>query len=125
MTLGSAAGICFAVDAVFLRGLAVAVEPFDTVTVATNVAGFAIASMVGNLAIQRGFQLAPLRHVLPAMAATEPVAAFACGWVFYGERLQSGTVGVLSMLGGLTVMIVGVVLCALREAPLRPVAAPA
>ena len=120
IALGAAAGVCFAVDAVFLRGLAAALSPFDSVTVATNAAGFAVASAVGNLAIQRGFQLAPLRHVLPAMAATEPVAAFACGWVLFGERLQPGTVGVASVVGGLLLMVTGVVLCALRG----PVAAP-
>ena len=114
IALGAAAGVCFAVDAVFLRGLAAALSPFDSVTVATNAAGFAVASVVGNLAIQRGFQLAPLRHVLPAMAATEPVAAFACGWVLFGERLQPGPVGVLSVVGGLLLMVTGVVLCALR-----------
>ena len=114
IALGAAAGVCFAVDAVFLRGLAAALSPFDSVTVGTNAAGFAVASVVGNLAIQRGFQLAPLRHVLPAMAATEPVAAFACGWVLFGERLQPGAVGVLSVIGGLLLMVTGVVLCALR-----------
>ena len=114
IALGAAAGVCFAVDAVFLRGLAAALSPFDSVTVGTNAAGFAVASVVGNLAIQRGFQLAPLRHVLPAMAATEPVAAFACGWVLFGERLQPGPVGVLSVVGGLLLMVTGVVLCALR-----------
>jgi drug/metabolite transporter (DMT)-like permease len=113
IALGAAAGVCFAVDAVFLRGLAAALTPFDGVTVATNAAGFAAASVVGNLAIQRGFQLAPLRHVLPAMAATEPIAAFACGWVLFGERLQAGPVGVVSVVGGLLLMVSGVVLCAL------------
>ena len=123
IVLGAAAGTCFAVDAVFLRGLASAVAPFDIVTVGTNVVGFAAASAVGNLAIQRGFQLAPLRHVLPAMAATEPVAAFACGWVLFGERLQPGVVGVASVVGGLLLMVSGVVLCALRGTP-PPVVSP-
>jgi drug/metabolite transporter (DMT)-like permease len=115
IVLGAAAGTCFAVDAVFLRALASSVAPFDPVTVAANVAGFAVASMAGNLAIQRGFQLAPLRHVLPAMAATEPIAAFACGWVLFGERLQPGLVGITSVIGGLLLMVTGVMLCALRE----------
>jgi drug/metabolite transporter (DMT)-like permease len=120
IVLGSAAGICFALDAVFLRGLAATLSPFDAVTVATNLAGFAAASGVGNLAIQRGFQLAPLRHVLPAMAATEPVAAFACGWVIFGERLHPGAVGVAAVIGGLMFMVAGVVLCALRGAVAAP-----
>lgn len=117
IVLGAAAGTCFAVDAVFLRGVAEALSPFDTITVATNVVGFAAASAAGNLAIQRGFQLAPLRHVLPAMAATEPVAAFAAGWVVFGERLHPGPVGVAAVVGGLLLMVTGVVLCALRGTP--------
>ena len=125
IALGAAAGVCFAVDAVFLRGLAAALNPFDTVTVTTNATGFAVASVVGNLAIQRGFQLAPLRHVLPAMAATEPVAAFACGWVLFGERLHPGPVGVAAVVGGLLIMVTGVVLCALRGPLPTPPAAPA
>lgn len=115
IVLGAAAGTCFALDAVFLRGLAAALSPFDTVTVATNLAGFAAASALGNLAIQRGFQLAPLRHVLPAMAATEPIAAFACGWVIFGERLQPGPIGVASVVGGLLLMVVGVLMCAVGD----------
>jgi drug/metabolite transporter (DMT)-like permease len=116
IALGSAAGVCFAVDAVFLRGAAASLQPYDTVTLLTNAAGFAVASAVGNLAIQRGFQLAPLRHVLPAMAATEPVAAFACGWVLFAERLQAGVVGVTGVVGGLVLLVSGVVLCA-RSSP--------
>jgi drug/metabolite transporter (DMT)-like permease len=113
ITLGGAAGTCFALDAVFLRGLAGTLSPFDTVTVLTNAAGFAAASLLGNLVIQRAFQIAPLRHVLPAMAAAEPMAAFASGRLLFDERLQSGVVGVLAVTGGLALMLVGVVLCAL------------
>ncbi|HEY6796209.1 MAG TPA: DMT family transporter [Kineosporiaceae bacterium] len=119
--LGAAAGACFAVDAAFLRGLATAVEPFEPVMLTLNVAGFAAASAVGNLTIQRGFQLAPLRHVLPAMAATEPVAAFSCGWLLFGERLQAGPVGVTGVVGGLVLMVVGVLLCALQGPAARAV----
>jgi drug/metabolite transporter (DMT)-like permease len=111
IALGGAAGTCFALDAVFLRGLAGTLSPFDTVTVLSNAAGFAAASLLGNLVIQRAFQLAPLRHVLPAMAAAEPMAAFASGRLLFDERLQSGLVGVAAASGGLALMLVGVVLC--------------
>ena len=63
--MGAAAGVCFALDAVFLRGLTAALSPFDRIGVLINLAGFAVASVLGNLVIQRGFQMAPLRHVLP------------------------------------------------------------
>ena len=112
--LGSAAGACFAVDAVFLRQLATAFEPLDVPTLVANGVGFAVASSVGNLAIQRGFQLAPLRHVLPAMAATEPLVAFAAGWLLFGERLQDGARAVPAIGGGLVLLVAGVLLCALR-----------
>jgi drug/metabolite transporter (DMT)-like permease len=115
MVLGAAAGTCFALDAVFLRGLAGTLVPFDTITVLANLAGFSVASVLGNLVIQRAFHLAPLRHVLPAMATAEPLAAFACGWILFGERLHSGPYGVLAVNGGLVAMVIGVVLCSSRS----------
>jgi drug/metabolite transporter (DMT)-like permease len=121
IALGASAGICFALDAVFLRGLAGSLSPLDTTVVAINGAGFAAASVLGNLLIQRAFQIAPLRHVLPAMAAAEPLAAFLCGRLIFGERLQSGLVGSLAVGGGLALMVVGVILCALgTKAPVPP-----
>jgi drug/metabolite transporter (DMT)-like permease len=120
MVLGAAAGVCFALDAVFLRGLAGTLSRFDTVTELTDAAGFAAASVLGNLVIQRAFQIAPLRHVLPAMAAAEPMAAFACGRILFGERLQSGPTGVLAVTGGLAMMAAGVVLCSIRPPQRRP-----
>jgi len=116
IALGGAAGTCFALDAVFLRGLAGSLAPFDLVTALTGAAGFAAASVLGNLTIQRAFQIAPLRNVLPAMAAAEPLAAYACGRLLFGEPLQSGPIGVLAVNGGLALMVAGVVLCALAPA---------
>ena len=126
LVMGAAAGVCFALDAVFLRGLTAALSPLVLFTLLINVAGFAVASLLGNLVIQRAFQLAPLRHVLPAMAAAEPVTAFLCGRYVFGERLSSGVSGVLGVGGGLLLMVCGVILCALgRPAPAAPALAPA
>jgi drug/metabolite transporter (DMT)-like permease len=122
VVLGAAAGICFAVDAVFLRGLAGAFSPLLPVTLVINVAGFVMASVLGNLVIQRAFQMAPLRQVLPAMAAAEPLTAVLVGRFLFDERLQSGLVGTLAVWGGLGLMIVGVVLCALGQ--VRPAVPP-
>jgi drug/metabolite transporter (DMT)-like permease len=120
VVMGAAAGVCFALDAVFLRGLTAALSPFDRIGVLINLAGFAVASVLGNLVIQRGFQLAPLRHVLPAMAAAEPITAFLCARYVFGEHLNSGVVGALGVGGGLLLMVCGVVLCALgRITPAR------
>jgi drug/metabolite transporter (DMT)-like permease len=122
IVMGAAAGACFALDAVFLRGLTVALSPLDAVGLVISVAGFAVASLLGNLVIQRGFQMAPLRHVLPAMAAAEPVTAFLCGRYVFGEHLQTGVTGALGVGGGLVLMVCGVVLTAFG--PVRPAAAP-
>jgi drug/metabolite transporter (DMT)-like permease len=121
MLLGVAAGSCFALDAVFLRDLADAFAPADLLRLAADGAGFALTSVVGNLAIQRGFQLAPLRHVLPAVAAAEPIMAFCCGWLVFGERLRSGWVGVVAVGAGLALLVTGVLACVLHPgAPPRP-----
>ncbi len=117
IVMGAAAGVCFALDAVFLRGLTATLSPIVLLPLLINLAGFGVASLLGNLVIQRAFQLAPLRHVLPAMAAAEPVTAFLCGRFVFGERLQGGLTGALGVGGGLLLMVCGVVLCALGRAP--------
>ncbi len=113
VVMGAAAGVCFALDAVFLRGLTAALSPIVLFTLLINLAGFGVASLLGNLVIQRAFQMAPLRHVLPAMAAAEPVTAFLCGRYVFGERLQSGVSGAVGVGGGLFLMVCGVILCAM------------
>ncbi len=126
IVMGAAAGICFALDAVFLRGLTAGLSPLVLAPLLINLAGFGVASLLGNLVIQRAFQMAPLRHVLPAMAAAEPVTAFLCGRYIFGERLQGGLSGALGVGGGLLLMVCGVVLCALGRPPApRPAALPA
>jgi drug/metabolite transporter (DMT)-like permease len=122
VVMGGAAGVCFALDAVFLRGLTASLSPLVLFILLINLAGFGVASLLGNLVIQRAFQMAPLRHVLPAMAAAEPVTAFLCGRFVFGERLQSGVSGALGVGGGLVLMVIGVVLCAVgRPVPrVRP-----
>jgi drug/metabolite transporter (DMT)-like permease len=112
IVLGAAGGACFAIDAVFLRDFAEVVNTYNVVREAADVAGFAVTSIVGNLALQRGFHLAPLRHVLPAMSAIEPLAAFGCGWLVFGERLHAGPLGVVAVPAGLALMIMGVLACA-------------
>lgn len=114
--MGGAAGVCFALDAVFLRAAAASLSPVDHPVLLLNGTGFAVASLLGNLVVARAFQSAPLRHVLPGLAAAEPVTAFACGRLVFGEPLQGGTIGALAVGAGLLLMLVGVVLCALGSA---------
>ncbi len=116
ITLGASAGVCFALDAVFLRGAAASLSPLDQPTFLINAAGFASASLLGNLVIARAFQSAPLRHVLPAMAAAEPLTAFLCGRLVFGERLAGGPLASVAVGSGLALMMIGVILCALGRA---------
>src|SRR3954452_23215865 len=126
VVMGAAAGVCFALDAVFLRGSTASLSPVVPFTLLINVAGFAVASLLGNLVIQRAFQMAPLRHVLPAMAAAEPVTAFLCARFIFDEHLSSGASGVVGVSVGLFLMVCGVVLCSMgRPTPAAPVPAPA
>lgn len=109
LIMGATAGACFALDAVFLKGLAdVAGEP-DVVAVVVDVAGFAAASALGNLVVQRAYQLAPLRFVLPAVTAGDPLAAFVIGRLVLHERLQGGPAASLAVAAGLLAMAVGII----------------
>ena len=126
VVMGAAAGVCFALDAVFLRGLTAALSPLVPFNLIINLAGFAVASLLGNLVIQRAFQMAPLRHVLPAMAAAEPVTAFLCARFVFDEHLSSGASGIVGVSVGLFLMVCGVVLCSMgRPTPAAPVPVPA
>ncbi len=128
LALGASAGVCFALDAVFLRAVAGTLEwplprgLLGDAVLLVNAFGFAIASLLGNLVISRGYQRAPLRQVLPGLAAAEPLAAFLCGRLVFGEHLNGGPHGVAAVVGGLGLMLVGVVMCALGSAARRPAA---
>jgi drug/metabolite transporter (DMT)-like permease len=124
MLLGAAAGACFAVDAVFLRDITEAFSQRDALRVVVDVAGFALTSVVGNLTMQRGFHLAPLRHVLPSMAASEPITAFFCGWLLFGERFHAGWAASAAVGVGLLCVVVGVLVCSLSPSA-RPADSPA
>ncbi|MBK6873640.1 MAG: DMT family transporter [Kineosporiaceae bacterium] len=121
LLMGAAAGACFALDAVFLRAAAASLSPLDRPVLVLNGFGFAAASLLGNLVVARAFQSAPLRHVLPGLAAAEPITAFACGRLVFGEPLQGGLVGAVAVTGGLALMLVGVVLCAQGAPEQKPV----
>ena len=70
--------------------------------------------------------MAPLRHVLPAMAAAEPVTAFLCARFVFDEHLSSGASGIVGVSVGLFLMVCGVVLCSMgRPTPAAPVPVPA
>jgi hypothetical protein len=109
VVMGAAAGTCFALDAVFLKGVAMSMHHVATVVAPFDVAGFVFASVLGNLVVQRAYQQAPLRHVLPAVTAADPVAAAVVGLALLHEHLRSGSLAVVGLLVGLAAMVVGIV----------------
>jgi hypothetical protein len=117
LVMGGAAGACFALDAVFLKGVADYVGDLDAVPALLDLAGFAAASAVGNLIVQRAYQLAPLRFVLPAVTAGDPLAAFAVGKLVLHESLQGGAWANLAVTGGLTAMAIGIVITTTASSP--------
>jgi drug/metabolite transporter (DMT)-like permease len=109
VVMGSCAGACFALDAVFLKGVAGSVHNLGSLPALLDLGGFLVASVLGNLVVQRAYQHAPLRHVLPAVTASDPVAASIIGVTLLHEHLSPGWVAVAGLVGGLSAMVVGIV----------------
>ena len=109
VVMGGAAGALFALDAVFLKALAGAAENLLSLRSLVDLGGFLLASILGNLVVQRAYQQAPLRHVLPAVTAADPLAAAVIGVVVLHEHLRPGVVAVVGLVGGLAAMVVGIV----------------
>jgi len=108
LVMGATAGACFALDAVFLKGIAGLAGHFHPAVALIDLGGFLAASALGNLVVQRAYQLAPLRFVLPAVTAGDPLAAFAVGRLVLHERLTGGPVASLAVTAGLVLMAVGI-----------------
>lgn len=117
--LGGAAGTCFALDALFLKELVAGLGEGRTAVVVVGVAGFVLASVLGNLTLHRGYQLAPLRVVLPTLTGAEPVAAFLLGWVVLQEGLPGGWPGHVGAVLGVVAAVTGNAVVALAEVPDR------
>jgi drug/metabolite transporter (DMT)-like permease len=120
LVMGATAGACFALDAVFLKGVADNAGDLDAKAAVIDLIGFAAASGLGNLVVQRAYQLAPLRFVLPAVAAGDPLAAFIVGKLVLHERLQGGPLASLAVTAGLVAMAVGIVTTTTAGTPPAP-----
>src|SRR3954453_14093378 len=105
--MGSGAGACFARDAVFLKGGAESGGHLAWWRALLDLAGFVVASVLGNLVVQRAYQQAPLRHVLPSVTAADPVAASVVGVLVLHEHLRPGAIAVSGLVGGLVAMVIG------------------
>jgi hypothetical protein len=68
-----------------------------------------VASVVGNVIVQRAYQRAPLRVVLPAVTAAGPLASFLIGRLLLGERFSPGTAALSAARLGISAVVVGVV----------------
>ena len=109
VVMGGAAGTLFALDAVFLKAVAVAAEHLLSLRSLIDLGGFLLASILGNLVVQRAYQQAPLRHVLPSVTAADPLAASVVGVAVLHEHLSPGVVPWAGLVGGLAAMVVGIV----------------
>jgi drug/metabolite transporter (DMT)-like permease len=116
VVMGGAAGTLFALDAVFLKALAVAGDSLFSWRSLLDLGGFLLASILANLVVQRAYQQAPLRHVLPSVTAADPLAASVVGVAVLHEHLQPGVLPVVGLVGGLAAMVAGIVV-ATREVP--------
>jgi glucose uptake protein GlcU len=123
--MGGAAGACFALDAVFLKALAGAEPHLLTWRSLLDLGGFLLASVLGNLVVQRAYQQAPLRHVLPAVTAADPIAASVVGVALLHEHLRSGPLALVGLVAGLAAMVVGIVVATARVRDDDPGPAPA
>jgi hypothetical protein len=110
VVMGGAAGACFALDAVFLKGVANWTGDLDALPAMISLAGFVVASVIGNLIVQRAFQRAPLRLVLPTVTAADPIAAFAVGRWLLHERLGGGAGSGTAVVVGLVAIVAGITL---------------
>lgn len=122
VVMGGAAGACFALDAMFLKGVATRAHNLEVLPVLINLIGFGVASLLGNLIVQRAFQRAPLRLVLPTVTAADPVSAFLIGRLLLQERLDGGAGSQTAVGIGLMAIVAGIALTTTqgRATVLRP-----
>jgi drug/metabolite transporter (DMT)-like permease len=127
--LGAAAGACFATGNAFLKiGSLAATTPIRSNLLVVALGMFALLGLVGNVLVQRGFQLGEISPGLSALVAAEPVTALAVGAFVLHDRIASGLHGGLGAIG-LCLLVVGVYTASTggRSTPLpttMPISAP-
>ena len=114
--LATAGGVCFALDASFVRtaGHLIGHEGFSPHFVYA-VAGFLVAALAGNILVQRAFQLSSLHVSLPPLTAVQPVASLAFGYVLFLERLRHD--GRIGGYLGIVLLAFGVLITQMKETP--------
>ena len=117
--LGVGGGICFSMAAAFVRtGGRRLTQDGLCAGFFASAFGFVVFGVLGNVLVQRAFQLGSLRIVLPSLTAIEPLTALAIGHVLFDERLHKTIAGRLGGYGGMALLACGVVITQLQEATL-------
>lgn len=114
---GVGGGVCFSMAAAFVRtgGRRLGLDGIGLAVLA-SLAGFIVFGILGNILVQRAFQLGTLRLVLPGLTAIEPVAALAFGHILFDERLHKTLEGRLGGYGGMALLAIGVAITQIQEA---------
>jgi hypothetical protein len=122
--MAGATAVAFSLDAVFLKstGLSVRADD-DLVRVAALGAGFVVCAGLGNLLVQRSFQLGPLSASLPVVTAGQPVCGALLGALLFAER-PDGVAAALALVVGL-VLVAGGAFTAVRAGTPGPAGAAA
>lgn len=102
-------------DTLLVAASALPADLAGVVGIAVDVVGFLAAALVGGLAVHRAYQVAPLRLVQPAVAATEPVTAFVIGLAVLGEGVRGGVAGYLLAATAVGLIVCGIMLPILPE----------
>jgi hypothetical protein len=103
--MAGATAVCFSLDAVFLKSTGLSYRADDHLAhVAALAAGFVLCAGLGNLLVQRSFQLGPLAASLPVVTAGQPVFGAALGAMLFAERPEG--------VGGAAAMVLGLLLVA-------------
>ena len=116
--LALATAVAFALDGALLKSAADAARDhgFGDETAVISFLSFVVAAAVGNVLIQRAFQIGALVSSLPVLTATEPIVGIAFGFALYHERLRGGPTAIAVEAAAIALMLVGSVIAASSEA---------
>ena len=113
VALSFATAASFALDGAALKAAAEIVQHNGwTLRAVVALAGYIAAAIVGNVLLQRAFQLAPLRTTVPVVTAGQPVIGLALGAVLFHEGFQAEGLRQGFGWGGIVVLMVGCVMTA-------------
>jgi len=116
ITLAIATAACFALDGAFLKEVSRGGGSGGHTAAVACFVGFLVSAIVGNVLIQRAYQLAPLVVTMPALTAAEPLGGLALGALLFDEHLAATGVAQLVAVFGALMLVGGAILAASAEA---------